>query len=107
MSGAGDAGSPLEQVQLSLLRRLAVPTYDGGVNGTCYECPFASPPLERDGREANWRDIRNDPTEAYFRCSLPGRDNDAVVWGEYAPCTPEEWFDGVVVHYGSQTEEAP
>jgi len=78
---------------LERMRRLVSSSYDGGVNGTCYECPYASPPLEKDGSVADWRDISNDPTEAYFRCSLPGRDNAAVVWGEYAPCTEAEWFE--------------
>jgi hypothetical protein len=66
--------------------------FGGGPNGTCYECPYASPPLERDGREALWREISNDPTEAYYRCSLPLRvPEKEVEWGEYAPCTEKEW----------------
>lgn len=82
---------------LTLLRRVFDMDYGGGVNGTCYECPFASEPLERDGKVARWEDISNDPTEAYFRCSLPGRNNTEVYWGEYAPCTATEWWDGVLV----------
>lgn len=74
------------------LVRIFQHTYEGGVNGTCYECPYASKPLEKSGREAEWRDIANDPTEAYFRCSLPGRNNEEVAWGEYAPCTVPEWL---------------
>lgn len=70
--------------------------YGGGFGGTCYECPFGSEPLAKDGTVAEWRDISNDPTEAYFCCSLPGRDNEAVVWGENAPCTEQEWWDGNV-----------
>jgi hypothetical protein len=71
------------------LERLGNHDYSGGVNGTCYECPFATVPLDAAGRPDP--DVWNDPTEAYFRCSLPGRDNEAVVWGEYAPCTEGEW----------------
>ena len=73
-----------------LLDRIGNHTYEGGVNGTCYQCPFASVPLQPNGREANWEEISNDPTEAYYRCYLPGRPND-VEWGEYAPCDEKEW----------------
>jgi len=79
-----------------LVSRLGVHSYEGGVNGTCYQCPFASAPLDRSGRVAAWGEISNDPTEAYFRCSLPGRDNVAVEWGEYAPCTEAEWSAAVL-----------
>lgn len=79
-----------------VLKRFAAGhSYEGGVNGTCYECPFATPPLERNGREAPWHTISNDPTEAYFRCSLPGRTSE-VVWGEYAPCTEVEWANAAL-----------
>lgn len=75
-----------------VLKRLAEGhSYDAGVNGTCYECPFASVPLERSGREAVWSEISNDPTEAYFRCYLPGRDAPNPAWGEYAPCDVRDW----------------
>jgi len=41
---------------------------------------------------ASWRHSSNDPTEAYFRCSLPTRaDADRLAWGEYAPCETGEW----------------
>ena len=30
-----------------MLDRLTNYAYDGGLNGTCYECPFASVPLDR------------------------------------------------------------
>lgn len=63
----------------------------GGVGGTCYECPFATVPLDSAGRVARWEDVANDPTEAYFRCGLPGRDHEAAVWGEDAPCSEKEW----------------
>ena len=72
-----------------VLTRLGQMTYEGGVNGTCDGCPFATVPLDASGRVDH--NVWNDPTEAYFRCSLPGRDHEAVVWGEYAPCTEEEW----------------
>lgn len=65
-------------------------SYRAGVGGTCYECPFASEPLDVFGEPAAWADIWSDPTEAYFRCHLPGRPPD-VTWGEYAPCTRAEW----------------
>lgn len=80
---------PAELVR-TVLGQLAAPKY-GGAGGTCYECPFASVPLSSDGRVELWESISHDPTEAYFRCSLPGRDHAAVVWGEYAPCTEREW----------------
>lgn len=76
---------------LDRIRQTTDHAYHGGVNGTCYECPYASKPLERSGREAIWDEIRHDPTEAWFRCSLPGR-SDEVEWGEYAPCTQTEWL---------------
>jgi hypothetical protein len=85
-----DRPSGMQLVVVVLKRLCAEGSYEGGLNGTCYECPFASEPLERDGRVARWQDIANDPTEAYFRCHLPGRPDD-VVWGEYAPCSVEEW----------------
>lgn len=72
-------------------------TYEGGHGGTCYECPFASPPLTRTGRVAPWDEISNDPTEAYFRCSLPTRAerDEQIEWGEYAPCTADEWIEAL------------
>lgn len=89
-------GAPTETVSAQamvqlVLARLGISEYAGGVNGTCYECPFATEPLRRTGELAPWGEVSNDPTEAYFRCSLPGRDAEAVVWGEYAPCTEDEW----------------
>jgi hypothetical protein len=63
----------------------------GGFGVTCYECPFASDPLDSWGEKEQWSNIANDPAEAYFRCHLPGRDSTAVVWGEDAPCTRGEW----------------
>jgi hypothetical protein len=77
-----------------MLNRLTDASYEGGYNGTCYECPFASPPLIY-GRAATWAEVGNDPTEAVFKCSLPGRDGK-VEWGEYAPCTAEEWTSAIV-----------
>lgn len=86
--------------EMSLAKRLELlarafdeSVYSGGVHGTCYECPFASPPLRADGSEARWEEVSNDPTEAYFRCSLPTRRDreKKVEWGEYAPCTDREW----------------
>lgn len=74
-----------------MVDRLTNHSYDGGLHGTCYECPFASVPLRSDGSVADWHEIDNDPTEAYFRCSLPGRDEQKVEWGEYAPCDEHEW----------------
>jgi hypothetical protein len=90
-AGGGDPPVGRERLRV-LLSRLGQHDdgYGPGVGGTCYECPFASKPLDRDGRIADWREIYNDPTEAYFRCHMPGR-TDAVVWGEYAPCTVKEW----------------
>jgi hypothetical protein len=82
---------PADQLRWGI-SRLASHTYDGGLHGTCYECPFASPPLRVDGSEAEWSEVHNDPTEAYFRCSLPTRaEGERVEWGEYAPCTETEW----------------
>jgi hypothetical protein len=78
------------------ITRLVTYGYDGGVNGTCYLCPYASPPLRRDGSAAPSEEVSNDPTEAYFRCSLPGRNN-AIEWGEYAVCSLEEWIVGAVL----------
>lgn len=72
-----------------VLEQLAHPSYPG-VNGTCYQCPFATEPLEASGATAPWENVMNDPTEAYFRCYLPGRD-PKVEWGEHAPCTEQEW----------------
>lgn len=76
-----------------VIQRLSSQDYAAGLHGTCYECPFASDPLGRDGLIAEWREVSNDPTEAYFRCSLPTRDADRsrVAWGEHAPCTILEW----------------
>jgi len=76
----------------AIASRVGAHNYEGGVNGTCYECPFASEPLDISGRVARWDDISNDPTEAFFRCSLPGRDNETVVWGEHSPCSEQEWM---------------
>lgn len=66
--------------------------YEGGVNGTCWGCPYASPPLRSDGSAPLWDEISNDPTEAYFICHLPNRP-DEPAWGEYAPCTSQEWLE--------------
>lgn len=73
-----------------MVNRLVNMTYEGGYNGTCYQCPFATEPLDRHGTKAIWSEISNDPTEAYFRCTLPGRP-DTVAWGEYALCSEKEW----------------
>lgn len=101
----------LDQLRKAMLRLTgAFNSFEGGYNGSCYECPFASVPLRWDGSEAAWSEIDNDPTEAYYRCSLPGRDNASVVWGEYAPCTSEEWVDGCFTQFQQTpppTEKAP
>ena len=65
--------------------------------GSCYECPYASPPLRRDGSVADWDEVWNDPTEAYFRCNMPGRSSD-VVWGEDAPCTSRDIVNALLAH---------
>lgn len=78
--------------ELDMLNKLIYPDYTSGVDASCYQCPFASEPLNRDGSTADWREISNDPTEAYFRCSLPSRDNVKVAWGEHSPCSPREWL---------------
>lgn len=76
-----------------ILNRLGDHSYSAGVNGTCFDCPFATAPLRSDGTVAEWPEVSNDPTEAYFRCSLPGRNPQEVVWGEYAPCAEAEWLN--------------
>lgn len=78
-----------------VLEQLANPSYPG-VNGTCYQCPFATEPLEASGAIAPWNTIANDPTEAYFRCLLPGRDPTKVAWGEHAPCSEQEWSNAAL-----------
>lgn len=71
--------------------------HGGGPGGTCYECPFASVPLDRGGGVAH--DVWNDPTEAYFTCSLETRKNPTAAtkpeWGEYAPCEHDEWVRAI------------
>ena len=86
----------LELVRI-VLHRLNDTSYsysEGGVGGTCYQCPFATEPLDMLGNIAH--DVWNDPTEAYFKCSLPGRNNEEVFWGEYAPCIESEWADAAL-----------
>jgi hypothetical protein len=75
------------------LLRIVSHAYDGGVHGTCYGCPYASGPLGSAGEIVPFSEVANDPTEAYFICSLPTRAEreKKVEWGEYAPCTTEEW----------------
>lgn len=93
-----EAARQARPVYLKVLEQLASENgYDGGPDSTCYRCPFATEPLDRDGRVADWADIYNDPTEAYFRCGLPGRDNEEVFWGEYSPCTVREWTSAALV----------
>ena len=75
-----------------VLTRLRDRPYNGHPDGTCLDCPFASPPLNNIGQIESWDEISNDTTEAYFRCFLPGRDPSVVEWGEYAPCEPNEWY---------------
>lgn len=88
---------------LTVLRRFT-DSYGPGVGGTCYQCPFASEPLEKDGQVAAWNTISNDPTETYFRCFLPGRMPD-VEWGEYAPCTEKEWAQAALNEFEKEGEE--
>lgn len=78
---------------LEALERLTGATYTGGYGGTCYQCPYASKPLRFDGSVADWHEVANDPTEAYFTCSLPTRKPTKAEWGEYAPCTADEWSE--------------
>lgn len=75
-----------------VLVRLRDRPYNGHPDGICYECPFASAPLDSAGRVESWDRISNDPTEAYFRCFLPSRDSSVVAWGEYAPCEEKDWY---------------
>lgn len=86
----------------TLLRRAfhGVYSYEGGYNGSCFECPFADGPYDSaDGMQQHDYIHNCDHTEAYFRCTLPGRDNEAFVWGEDAPCTADEWVDGVLASW--------
>lgn len=66
---------------------------DGGLGGSCYGCLFASDPQRSDGSNAEYYEYANDPSEAWFTCSLPTRDPAAPKpeWGEYSPCSPREW----------------
>lgn len=58
-------------------------TLDGdGTPLDCTACPFSSRSIEP------YEQIDNDVTEAHYACSMLGR----VVWGEYAPCTREDWI---------------
>lgn len=63
--------------------------YDqGGPDNSCEDCPFRDgPPCDERGYEVPYADIANDPSESYYKCSML----DKVVWGEYAPCKPEDW----------------
>lgn len=88
--------SGAELITVVLMRLMKEAEYTGGVGGTCYECPFATAPLRYDGSEASYAEYCNDPTEAYFRCRLPGRDSNKVAWGEYAPCTRQEWLQAAL-----------
>lgn len=81
--------------------------FEGGHNGSCYRCPWASLPLDAAGREVPFEEVANDPTEAYFRCSLPGRDPGRPEWGEYAPCSAAEWTAGVVAWRDGALAAAP
>jgi hypothetical protein len=87
-----------------ILGRLGKHDYDGGVSGTCYQCPFSDGPLDANGNVARWDDVAHDPTEAYFRCNLPGRDPEEIAWGEYAPCDESEWRS-VGISIAKQIEE--
>lgn len=74
-------------------------TYEnGGPGNSCQGCPFRNGgPRDSRGQLVNFAEVANDPSEAYYLCALPtfqGLDLDApdrLVWGEYAPCTDEEW----------------
>lgn len=86
----------MSQPTAAQLQRI-LKNYDTGPNGSCYGCPFATPPLDSAGNIAPPEDWENDPTEAWFRCSLPTRpDKGQVEWGEDAPCTPEQWWELIV-----------
>jgi hypothetical protein len=84
---------PVQDVLKWATRRLVSHDYGGGLHGTCYQCPFASAPLDSFGDAVPFGQVANDPTEAYFRCSLPTREESKrLSWGEYAPCTDDEWL---------------
>lgn len=56
---------------------------NSGLFEFCEGCPFAS--LDTDKNSAD--DVANDPTEAYYRCSLL----NVSVWGESPKCTMKDW----------------
>jgi hypothetical protein len=89
-----------------LVDRLGNHSYDGGLNGTCYQCVFASPPLDADGQPAAFG-VHRPPTEAYFTCALPGRiPVEDPAWGEHAPCTEAEWVNALVAALAAVRPEA-
>lgn len=47
----------------------------------CTMCPFSSRSIEP------YHQIDNDVTEAHYACSLLRE----VVWGEYPPCSEQQW----------------
>lgn len=58
--------------------------YSMDIDGTpfmCPGCPFAGESVEPYDK------ISNDITEAHYPCSLLNE----VVWGEYSPCTRQQW----------------
>ncbi|MFA7264871.1 MAG: hypothetical protein WC054_00925 [Candidatus Nanopelagicales bacterium] len=58
---------------------------DYGPGSFCPDCPFRDPAPSYQEREGY--SIDNDPTEADYDCRLLGQK----VWGEYSPCTEEQW----------------
>lgn len=92
-----------------LLERLVTPSYEGGFGGTCYECPFSEGPFVNQWGTPpdEWNRVDNDPTEAYFRCNLPTRqpEGQTPTWGEYAPCTEQEWFDALLPMVQAEARE--
>jgi len=46
----------------------------------CVDCPFGT-------LDQPYEQVMNDVSEAYYQCSLLGER----VWGESAPCKPEDW----------------
>lgn len=67
--------------------------YEGGLNGTCAGCRFATGPVRQDGSPAEPWEYDNDETEAYYLCGMTTRDPEAEnpSWGEYSPCLAGEW----------------
>lgn len=70
---------------LQWLLRGSIMSPDYGPGLFCPDCPFRDPAPSYQEREG-WS-IDNDPTEADYDCRLLG----AKVWGEYSPCTEEQW----------------